>query len=110
MPQGFKNSPALFQRGMSIILDNLIDKICLVYIDDILVFSNNEDDHKEHIKIINSRLNEYNLKINNDKSKYFKDSFLGYKISENKIEPVTRRSEAIINYPKPNTKKQLMRF
>ncbi|KAG0422744.1 Retrovirus-related Pol polyprotein from transposon 17.6, partial [Dictyocoela muelleri] len=39
-----------------------------------------------------------------------KIEFLGYKISENKVEPITKRSESIMNYKKPSTKKQMMRF
>jgi hypothetical protein len=39
MPQGFKNSPGIFQRAMMIVLKDLLNKICLIYIDDILIFS-----------------------------------------------------------------------
>ncbi|KAG0437833.1 Retrovirus-related Pol polyprotein from transposon opus [Dictyocoela muelleri] len=56
MPQGYKNSPAIFQRGMSIILDGFIDKICLLYIDDILIFSKNKEDNDLNLKIVKERL------------------------------------------------------
>ncbi|KAG0440728.1 Transposon Ty3-I Gag-Pol polyprotein [Dictyocoela muelleri] len=62
--------------------------------------------------MVKDRLNLYNLKINNEKSIYVesKVDFIGYQISENKIEPLTKRSECILRYNKPTTKKQLIRF
>ncbi|KAG0437707.1 Retrovirus-related Pol polyprotein from transposon 17.6 [Dictyocoela muelleri] len=112
MPQGYKNSPAIFQRGMGLILDGMIGKSCLSYIDDILVFGRDIEEHDKNLNLVKEHLSRYNLIINEEKSIYrVKEvEFLGYKISENKIAPLTKRSEDITNYSRPNTKKQLMRF
>ncbi|KAG0428202.1 Retrovirus-related Pol polyprotein from transposon opus [Dictyocoela muelleri] len=112
MPQGFKNSLSIFQRGISIILEVIIDVVCLVYIDDILLYGKYQNEHDKNIKLVKNRLNEYNLVINEGKSVYGKDKliFLGYEISENTIKPLLHRSECILNYEKPRTNKQLMRF
>ncbi|KAG0437575.1 Retrovirus-related Pol polyprotein from transposon opus [Dictyocoela muelleri] len=95
MPQGFKNSPAIFQRGMNIILEELVGKICLNYIDDILIFSENIEEHKQNLVTVKERLNEYNLKINEEKSQYNKSEieFLGYKIDNDNIVPLLKRSD-----------------
>jgi hypothetical protein len=45
MPQGYKNSPAIFQRMMNLIFAELIGKKCLVYIDDVLVFGETVEQH-----------------------------------------------------------------
>ncbi|KAG0441484.1 Transposon Ty3-G Gag-Pol polyprotein [Dictyocoela muelleri] len=97
---------------MSIILEDLIGVNCLIYIDYILVFGETKENHSLNLKIVKDRLSSFNLKINLSKSVFEKEcvEFLGYKISENKIEPLNKRSESIINYVKPKTKKQLMRF
>ncbi|KAG0440541.1 Retrovirus-related Pol polyprotein from transposon opus [Dictyocoela muelleri] len=73
MPQGYKNSPAIFQRGMGMILEGMIGKICLSYIDDILVFGKDVSEHDDNLKIIKDRLKKYNLVINEEKSVYKTD-------------------------------------
>lgn len=49
MPFGLKNTPQIFQRKMDKIFSYYSDFI-LVYIDDILIYSNNKEDHKKHIE------------------------------------------------------------
>jgi hypothetical protein len=50
MPQGFKNSPAIFQRAMSLIFGEIIGKKCIAYVDDILVFGETIKEHDENLK------------------------------------------------------------
>ena len=49
MPFSLTNSPAVFQRFMNNILGDLLEECIMVYLDDILVYSNNLKEHKEHI-------------------------------------------------------------
>ena len=49
MPFGLTNSPSMFQWFMNDILGDLLDKCIMVYLDDILIYSNNLKEHKEHI-------------------------------------------------------------
>ena len=49
MPQGYKNSPAIFQRGMTMILEGLLDVACVVYLDDILIFGENQSEHDKNL-------------------------------------------------------------
>ncbi|KAG0433307.1 Transposon Ty3-I Gag-Pol polyprotein [Dictyocoela muelleri] len=97
---------------MNIILEGLVKKICLNYIDDILIFSENIEEHKQYLVTVEERLNEYNLKINEEKSQYNKSEidFLGYKIGNDNIVPLLKRSDGILKYPMTNTRKKLMRF
>ena len=112
MPQGFKNSPALFQRGMYMILEGLVGKSCFVYIDDILVFGRNEEEHDRNLNEIKSRLSRCGLIVNEKKSivNAKRVDFLGYNISENCVSPTLNRSEAISNYKTPSNKRELRRF
>ncbi|KAG0438457.1 Retrovirus-related Pol polyprotein from transposon opus [Dictyocoela muelleri] len=100
MAQGFKNSLAIFQRGVNIILEGLIGKIRLNYIDDISIFSENIDEHKRNLDIVKARLCKYNLQINEVKSKYNQSEieFLGYKIGNDRIVPLLKRYDGILKY------------
>jgi hypothetical protein len=112
MPQGFKNSPAIFQRAMHHILGDFINKICLVYIDDILVFGKTKDEQIENYNTIYDILNKFNLEINKEKTIKCVEriNFLGFRISKNTIYPNLDRSQGIQDYLAPKNKKQLQRF
>ena len=58
---GLTNSPATFQRFMNDILGDLLDKCIMVYLNDILVYSNNLKEHKEHIHELLRRLRKHGL-------------------------------------------------
>lgn len=67
MPQGYKNSPAIFQRAMNVVFRDLIEKCCVVYIDDILVYGEDEIEHDENLKKVLARLRSYGLVENESK-------------------------------------------
>ncbi|KAF9760719.1 Retrovirus-related Pol polyprotein from transposon 17.6 [Nosema granulosis] len=112
MPQGFKNSSAIFQRAMQLILEDLLETACLVYIDDILVFGKNIEEHDRNLRKVLSRLKEYNLEENTDKRIERVESikFLGYEISYNLVKPTLERAQGIMDYKSPETRKELQRF
>ncbi len=57
------NTPATFQRLMNKILRQYIGKFVQVYLDDIIIYSNNLDEHKKHIKVMLEKIREANLKL-----------------------------------------------
>lgn len=83
-----------------------------MFIDDIFVASDNEEDHYEHLQILFDRLNQYGLVINTTKCVFgVKEiEFLGYTVNSDGIKPLPERVEAINNFPKPENVKQLRRF
>jgi hypothetical protein len=97
---------------MHFILEGLIGSACLVYIDDILVYGRTEEEHDENVKSVEKRLLEYGLVENFAKRVYKQTNvkFLGYYIGEDTIKPEMERSQAIISYKNPKTKKELQRF
>ncbi|MGL5708136.1 MAG: reverse transcriptase domain-containing protein [Aeromonas sp.] len=112
MPQGYKNSPATFQRAMDYIFKDIINEICIVYIDDILVFGRTEDEHDKNFEKVVDRIKEYKLQENLEKRifKVEKIEFLGYEISHNQIKPTLTRCQGIIDYKEPKNRKELQRF
>ena len=70
MPMGLTNACATFQRLMDTALSGLNGKICLVYLDDIIIFSKNAEEHANHVKLVADRLRAFNLKVNLKKCKF----------------------------------------
>jgi hypothetical protein len=50
MPFGLANAPSTFQAYINKALGDLVDSVCIVYLDDILIYSRNEQEHVEHVK------------------------------------------------------------
>ena len=63
MPFGLKNAPATFSRLMGTVLRGLLWKKCLVYLDDIIVFSSTFEEHVERLGQVFDRLRQANLKL-----------------------------------------------
>jgi len=110
MPFGLRNASQTFQRHMDNIFRDL-PFVC-VYIDDILIASSSFDEHIQHLQSVLQRLSDHNLKVSASKSVFAEASvsFLGCTLSNKGIRPDAARSEAIINFPSPQTFTDLRRF
>jgi len=103
MSFGLKNAPSTWMRFIMSVLGDL--PFIFVYVDDILVFAENEELHLQYLETLLQRLNEYNLTINEKKSRFLCSDleFLGFKISEDSMEPTQERIEYIRNLQPPKT-------
>ena len=112
MPQGLINSPATYQRMMNYKLRGLIGNICFVYVDDLIVFGRTLEEYMKNIRIVFDRLRETNLMLNPDKCSFLQQEleYLGHKVTPEGIRPLERNVEKVLNFPKPNNKKELERF
>ena len=72
MPFGLKNALAAFMCLMNNILNNYLDKFVVVFIDDILIYSKNDQEHKEHLRIVLQVLREQQLYTKFSKFDFFK--------------------------------------
>jgi len=63
MPFGLTNSPATYQRRMEEFLGSLNMTICLIYLDDLIIFSDSFDQQFEKLEIVMNRLEQCNLKL-----------------------------------------------
>ncbi|WVZ71564.1 hypothetical protein U9M48_020138 [Paspalum notatum var. saurae] len=61
MSFGLTNAPAFFMYMMNSVFMNELDKFVVVFIDDILIYSKNEEEHEEHLRIVLTRLREHKL-------------------------------------------------
>ena len=112
MPFGLKNAPATFQRMMNEILGEHINKICVVYLDDILIFATSLQEMEVNIKLIFKELRKSNLKIQIDKCKFFSKSteYLGHILTDKGIKPNPNKITAIEKLRPPKTVKQIKSF
>ena len=61
MPFALTNAPAAFQRFMNDIFSDLLDVYVIIYLDDILIYSDNPADHKKHVREVLRRLRQHGL-------------------------------------------------
>ena len=110
MPFGLKNAAQSFQRMMDGIIGDLPFVFC--YLDDLLVASETEKEHEEHVRTLFERLNKNGLIINPDKCLFGVTSldFLGHTVNSEGIVPPQAKVEAIRNFPLPKDMKELQRF
>ena len=110
MPFGMKNSPATFQRLVNSVLSGLDN--CEAYIDDVIVYNNNWEDHIETIRKLFIRLRDAKLTVNLAKCDFGCGSvtYLGHIVGKGQVRPIDAKIKVISEFPQPETKKQLMRF
>ena len=87
MSFGLTNAPTYFMYLMNSVFMPELDKFVVVFIDDILIYSENEADHAEHLRIVLSRLREHKLYAKFSKCEFWlwKVPFLGHILSKNGI-------------------------
>ena len=112
MPFGLSNSPATYQRIMQDILGDYHMKICLIYLDDLIIFSDSFEQHLERLDLILTRLLEANLKLAPEKCFFFKPSisFLGHVVSGEGVSTDPAKIEKVINWPVPTNADELRSF
>src|ERR1035438_10067749 len=88
---------------MNDILQAFLDKFVVVYLDDILIFSDNDEECTKHIKLVLDRLHTYRLWPKAEKCAFYQDQveFLGYIISPNGITIDPKKVSAIMDWPSP---------
>ena len=112
MPMGLRNSPAIHQRRVTAALQSHIGKICHIYLDDIIIWSDSVEQHIKDVRAILSDLRAAWLYINEKKTNLFQNEvcFLGHKISAWGIEADTKKVDAILEWSRPKTATQVRAF
>ena len=97
---------------MLTVLRKHIGKICHVYMDNIIIWSNSLEEHAKHVRIILQTLQDTGLYINKKKLSLFnyQISFLGHIISQNGIEADPSKIEKILDWPTPKNIKEVQQF
>ena len=110
MPFGLKNAAQTFQRLMDMVLRDM--PFLFVYLDDILVASETQEQHIQHLQMLFERLTQHGLVIHQGKCVFGVASidFLGHHITSDGAVPLPAKVAAISDFPKPFTSKSLQEF
>jgi len=105
VPFGVCNGPPTCQRLMELILSGLQWQICLIYLDDVIVFGSTFNEHIERLELVLQRISDAGLKLKPEKCKIFKPevTFLGHVVSANGIQPNPDNISKILSWPVPKT-------
>jgi len=87
MPFGFTNAPVAFQQFINDIFSNLLDVCVMIYLDDILIYSNNMSEHHQHVKEVLKYFHKAGLYVKAEKCKFHSESveYLGYILSPSSL-------------------------
>ncbi|KAI5606732.1 hypothetical protein C0J50_7543 [Silurus asotus] len=112
MPYGLSISPAVFQGFMNEVLRPYLQRFVMVYIDDILIYSRNLEEHHTHVRQVLGALRSHHLYLNLSKCEFHRPQtrFLGYVISFRGIQMDEGKVKAVWDWPIPETIKELQRF
>jgi len=112
MPFGLANAPATFQNYIHKALGGLLDSICVVYLDDILIYSKNEEDHVEHVCEVLKRLREWSLYAKVSKCAFHttKIDFLGFIVTPEGVVMDSDRVRAIDEWNPPGSFRDVQVF
>ena len=103
VPFGLTNAPATFMCLMNSVFSKYLDKFVLVFLDDILIYSNNEEEHEEHLRLTLKLVREHKLYAKLSKCDFYKDKihYLGHIISDEGISVDPEKIESIMNWKNP---------
>ena len=112
MSFGLTNAPATFQRLMEKCMGDMHLKECLIFLDDVLIFSNTFEEHCVRLKNVFTKLAQHGLKLKPAKCELFKGSvtYLGHVISESGIQTDPEKLSSVRDWPAPTNIKQLRQF
>ncbi|WVZ53118.1 LOW QUALITY PROTEIN: hypothetical protein U9M48_004104 [Paspalum notatum var. saurae] len=105
MSFGLTNAPAFFMYMMNSVFMNELDKFVVVFIDDILIYSKNEKEHEEHLRVVLTRLREHKLYAKFSKCAFWlkEVGFLGHRVDPSKVKDV-------LNWKQPETVTEIRSF
>ena len=118
MPFGAANAPSKFMRLMADLLFDHIDKgYCIVFIDDILVFSRTAEEHKHHVQAVMDTIRKAGFRLHGSKCSFgrFAAPFLGFDIDEEdsqgaSVRMTHKKIKSISDWPYPTTPKEMRSF
>ena len=112
LPFGLKNSPSTFHRVVRKAIGDLHNNGVMSYLDDIIVYSKDIDEHYKLLKELFTRLSQHNARLRLDKCQFAQSSieFLGHLMNGSDVRPPDSKIKAIVGFPQPTNHKEVERF
>ena len=110
MPFGLRNAAQTFQRFIDRVVRDL--PFVFVYLDDILVASENPEQHETHLRQLFASLRDYGVVVHPDKCQFGVEAldFLGHHVNAQGVSPMDDKVTVIRKFPRPTSLRQLRRF
>jgi len=112
MPFGLTNAPTAFQQFMNNIFSNLLDVCVMIYLDDILIYSNNMSKHHQHVKEVLKHLYKASFYAKAEKYKFHSESveYLEYILSPSSLTMSDNKMKIIQDWLEPKKVKNIQSF
>ena len=112
MSFGLTNAPAYFMYLMNSVFMPELDKFMIVFIDDILVYSEDDEDHAKHLRIVLNRLRDHKLYAKFSKCEFWlkKVPFLGHILLEDRILVDPNKVQEVMYWKAPTTVHKVRSF
>ena len=112
MPFGLTNAPATFQQLMQSCLGNLHLHYCIIYLDDVIVFSKTPEEHFIRLRAVFEKLKQVGLRLKPSKCEFFRQelTYLGHVVSKEGIQTDSKKVEAICKWPIPTNMTKVRSF
>jgi len=103
MPFGLTNAPGTFQHFVNDIFSDMFDVCVLAYLDDILIYSNNMEEHCEQVWEVFQHLRKHGLYAQEDKCEFHKTELelLGFILTQDGLKMSQDKVKVILNWPEP---------
>jgi len=112
MPFSLTNAPAAFQHFVNTVFADMLDVCVVVYLDDILIYSEDMESHQQHVREVLCRLRLHGLFAKPEKCEFHSDSveYLGYRLSPEGLTMSLDKIQTISDWPEPRKVKDIQSF
>ena len=112
MPFGLTNAPSAFQRFMNMIFTDMLDVCIVVYLNDILIYLDNKENHREYVQEVLRHLRKHDLYAQPEKCEFHSESMecLGYCLAPSGLTMAQNKIQTICNWPEPQQVKNIQSF
>ena len=112
MPFGLTNAPSVFQQFVNMVFVDMLGITIIVYLDDILIYSDNLEDHKKHVRKVLRCLRKHGLYVKPEKCEFHTDTteYLGYCLSPTGLTMAQNKVDIIRDWPELRKVKDIQSF
>ena len=112
MPFGLMNAPAEFIDLMHRVFQPYLDQFVVVFVDDILIYSQSEEEHEDHLRVVLQLLRDHQLYAKFSKCEFWltKVRFLGHVVSASRVSVDLEKVEAVMSWERPKSVFEIRSF